>query len=142
MCDPPTASTCTAPSVKRVHYKVGVHLHYISVSSGYIGNIDDQCRCPSIKEKDYLTINYKEEMEPVPRPAVRRRKRRERDFRRIRNEERREIRNEERRKDVNEDSEGFDWLAGGEAGGANRESEVRKLEFHVLLYMVHLLKLE
>ena len=86
--------------------------------------------------------NYKEEMEPAPRPAVRRRKRRERDFRRIRNEERREIRNEERRKDVNEDNEGFDWLAGGEAGGANRESEVRKLEFHVLLYMVHLLKLE
>ena len=74
----------------------------------------------------YLTTNYKEEMEPAPRPAVRRRKRRERDFRRIRNEERREIRNEERRKDVNEDSEGFDWLAGGDAGGANRESEVRK----------------
>ena len=84
-------------------------------------------------------------MEPAPRPAVRRRKRRERDFRRIRNEERREIRNEElreRRKDVNEDSEGFDWLAGKDASGANRESEVRKLEFHVLLYMVHLLKLE
>ena len=60
-------------------------------------------------------------MEEVPRPAVRRRKRRERDFRRIRNEERRE-----RRKDVNEDSEGFDWLAGGEASGANRESEVPK----------------
>ena len=75
---------------------------------------------------------------------MRRRKRRERDFRRIRNEERREIRNEERRerrKDVNEENEGFDWLAGGDAG-ANRESEVRKLEFHILLYMVHLLKLE
>ena len=81
--------------------------------------------------------NYKEEMGPAPRPAVRRRKRRERDFRRIRNEERRE-----RRQDVNEENEGFDWLAGGDASGANRESEVRKLEFHVLLYMVHLLKLE
>ena len=89
--------------------------------------------------------NYKEEMGPAPRPAVRRRKRRERDFRRIRNEERREIRNEERRErrqDVNEENEGFDWLAGGGGSGANRESEVRKLEFHVLLYMVHLLKLE
>ena len=75
----------------------------------------------NIKEKDDFTTNYKEEMEPAPRPAVRRRKRRERDFRRIRNEERRE-----RRKDVNEDSEGFDWLAGSEASGANRESEVRK----------------
>ena len=69
---------------------------------------------------------------PVPRPAVRRRKRRERDFRRIRNEERREIRNEERRErrqDVNEENEGFDWLAGGDASGANRESEVRKMSF-------------
>ena len=124
MCDPPTGSTCTAPSVKRVHYKVGVHLLYISVYSGCW-----KYRCPSIEEKYYLTTNYKEEMEPAPRPAVRRRKRRERDFRRIRNEERREIRNEERRerrKDVNEDSEGFDWLAGGDASGANRESEVRK----------------
>ena len=76
--------------------------------------------------------NYKEEMGPAPRPAVRRRKRRERDFRRIRNEERREIRNEERRErrqDVNEENEGFDWLAGGDASGANRESEVRKTSF-------------
>ena len=124
MCDPPTGSTCTAPSVKRVHYKVGVHLLYISVSSGRW-----KYRCPSIKEKDDFTTNYKEEMEPVLRPAVRRRKRRERDFRRIRNEERREIKNEdrrERRKDVNEENEGFDWLAGGDASGTNRESEVRK----------------
>ena len=30
------------------------------------------------------------------------------------------------RRFANEETEGFDWLAGGEASGANRESEVRK----------------
>ena len=72
-------------------------------------------------------VHYREDAEPAPRPMVRRRKRRERDSRRVRHEERRE-----RRADINEeDNDGFDWLAGA-AGGSNRESEVLRAMVHKL----------
>ena len=71
-------------------------------------------------------VHYREDVDPAPRPMVRRRKRRERDSRRVRHEER-------RRGDTNEEEvkDGFDWLAGA-AGGSNRESEVLRAMVHKL----------
>ena len=84
---------------------------------------EQMCTTSSVKR-----VHYREDAEPAPRPMVRRRKRRERDSRRVRHEERRERRVDV---DTNEEEDGFDWLAGA-AGGSNRESEVLRAMVHKL----------